>query len=70
MIIQRQHYREKRIQLGNKMGDSRIYFYVDKSKLFRAWEKYYKPFKLGNMKQIKLIHAKVRKGKLPKLVNQ
>jgi len=50
------------------MFDSRIYIDLDKSKLFRAWEKHYEPFKLGHMKLIKLVHAKVKKGKLP--INQ
>jgi hypothetical protein len=41
------------------------YFYCDKSKLYRAWEKYYTDMGLSANKMLKKVHERVRKGKFP-----
>lgn len=46
------------------LGFPYIYYHgPDKSKLFRAWEKYYDG--LSYNKKLKKVHERVRKGKFP-----
>jgi len=47
------------------MGDNRIYFYEDKSKLYRAWEDYYLKMGLGANKRRKKVHERVIKRRFP-----
>jgi hypothetical protein len=47
------------------MEDPGFYCYVDKSKLYNAWTKYYNNMGLSYNKMLIKVHQRVKKGKFP-----
>jgi archaellum component FlaF (FlaF/FlaG flagellin family) len=47
------------------MPDGTIYRYIDKSKLYHAWEKYYNNMGLAYNKLNHKVYQRVQKGKFP-----